>query len=202
MASTQPIYLTIKTKTERYQSLTDEHLVLLEEVVLEEDPNGLNDPIVGWEEWPSQTPSVAYDADGNNVKYLPTPKGTDFEIVLDTTFNNVANSTGEWWYGKFTTTSGYNHVFTAEQNGLIDNNSFTFLHNEKNNTILIKTDNFVYEEGNGYLYVEYENGTENSEIVEPLYYGNDYYNEKYVKIVIPDYFDGNKVYLKWYNYEK
>lgn len=191
MAIAKPTWLSIlNPNKEPHETLVEKRLVLLEETT------GV------WKEWPSDTPAVAYDAEGDVVKYLPTPTGTTFEIELDQTFTSAATPTGKWWYGNFTTTNGFNHVFTAEQEGqLDDNNSFTFLYNEHNSTILIGMNNF----GDGSFSINYENG--NPAIgfgIYRKYYGNSNFPSWFYKITLPEpnVLAGDKVKITFSEYTK
>lgn len=169
----KPTFLMIKKpNSEAHETLVDRRLVLLEKAT----------PIK-WKEWPDDTPAVAYDADDDVVKYLQTPTGTTFEIELDQTFTSAITPTG-WLYGNFTVTSENFHVFTAEQGEQIDgNNSFTFLRNEDNSTILIE----VGALANGVFNFYYEDGTHaDGFIINGKSYGYSSNPSRYYAITLPE----------------
>ena len=173
MAQENPTFLMIKKpNSEEHETLVDRRLVLLEKATTRV-----------WKEWPANTPAVAYDAEGNVVKYLQTPTGTTFEIELDQTFTSATAPTG-WLYG---------NVFVAEQGEQIDgNNSFTFLRNEDNSTILIEVG--VLADGNFRFY--YEDGTHaDGFIINGKRYGYSSNPSRYYAITLPDVFTGDKVKL-------
>lgn len=202
----EPTWLTIiNPNKEQHETLVENRLVLLEKAtpIVRPQPLKTLDEVTAsyiWKEWPADTPAVAYDAEGNVVKYLPTPTGTTFEIELDLTFTLAATPTGKWWYGNFTTTSGKNHVFTAEQEGqLDDNNSFTFLYNEHNSKILIEVG--VLADGLFSFYDENGNPAIGFTI-ERKGYGNSSFPSRYYAITLPDVFTGDKVKLVYKPYMK
>jgi hypothetical protein len=192
MGMVQPTWLSIvKPNKEPHETLVKRRLVLLEKAtpIVRPQPLKTLDEVTAsyiWKEWPADTPAVVYDAEGDVVKYLPTPTGTTFEIELDQTFTSAATPTGKWWYGNFTTTSGFNHVFTAEQEGqLDDNNSFTFLYNEHNGTILIGMNNFVGVSGSFGL--KYEDGsTATGFDINSKSYGDSNSKSLYYVITLPE----------------
>lgn len=202
----EPTWLTIiNPNKEQYETLVENRLVLLEKAtpIVHPQPLKTLDEVTAsciWKEWPAHTPAVAYDAEGDVVKYLPTPTGTTFEIELDLTFTLAATPTGKWWYGNFTTTSGKNHVFTAEQEGqLDDNNSFTFLYNEHNSKILIE----VGVLADGFFRFYDENGNPAIDFtIERKGYGNSSFPSRYYAITLPDVFTGDKVKLVYEPYMK
>jgi hypothetical protein len=206
----EPTWLTIiNPNKEQYETLVEKRLVLLEKAtpIVRPQPLKTLDEVTAlfiWKEWPAHTPAVAYDAEGDVVKYLPTPTGTTFEIELDLTFTLAATPTGKWWYGNFTTTSGKNHVFTAEQEGqLDDNNSFTFLYNEHNSAILIGVNNFVGMSGSFGL--NYENGNPAiGFVIYGKYYGNSNFPSWFYEITLPEpnVLAGDKVKITFSEYTK
>lgn len=192
MAQENPTWLSIvNSNEEKHETLVDRRLVLLEKAT--------TTPFIVWKEWPDDTPAVAYDAEGDVVKYLPTPTGTTFEIELDQTFTSATAPRG-WLYGNFTVTSGNLHVFTAEQGEQIDdNNSFTFLRNEDNSTILIE----VGVLANGFFRFYDENGNPATIFtINRLLYGNSSFPSRYYAITLPDVFTGDKVKLVYEPYMK
>lgn len=193
MAQSEPTWLSIKkSRSEAYETLVKRRLVPLEKTTTR------------WKKWPADTPSVAYDVEGDVVKYLPNPTGSTFEIELDQTFISATTPTGKWWYGNFTTTSGYNHVFTAEQEGqLDDNNSFTFLCNEDNWKILIEVDSLAGV--NGVVSLYYENGNlATGFTINGIYYGNNYLSSRYYVITLPEpgTLTGDKVKIVFEEHQK
>lgn len=187
MAQENPTWLRIeKPNSEEHETLVDRRLVLLEKAT--------TTPFIVWKEWPDVAPAVAYDAEGNVVKYLQTPTGTTFEIELDQTFTSATAPTG-WLYGNFAVTSGKTHVFVAEQGEQIDgNNSFTFLRNEDNSTILIE----VGALANGSFNFYYEDGTHaDSFTINGKRYGYSSDPSRYYVITLPepDVLAGDKVKL-------
>lgn len=186
-----PTWLRIeKPNSEDHEVLVDRRLVLLEKATTRV-----------WKEWPANTPAVAYDAEGNVVKYLPTLTGTTFEIELDQTFTSATGPIG-WLYGNFAVTSGKTHVFVAEQGEQIDdNNSFTFLRNEDNSTILIG----VGALANGFFNFYYEDGSPATFFtINRLLYGNSSFPSRYYVITLPeqDVLAGDKVKLVYEPYMK
>ena len=184
MAQENPTWLRIeKPNSEEHETLVDRRLVLLEKATTRV-----------WKEWPANTPAVAYDVEGNVVKYLQTPTGTTFEIELDQTFTSATGPI-EWLYGNFTVISGNFHVFTVEQGEQIDgNNSFTFLRNEDNSTILIEVGTLV----DGIFKFYYEDGTHaDSFTINGKRYGDSSDPSRYYVIILPepDVLAGDKVKL-------